>query len=134
MVGFPDRTLSGQTGFTLMEIIAVLVIISTIAAIAVPKFIDLDENAKDRAISAGVSELNGRETLTWANLKMAGAYGSDADVFTAIDYWIGSDYGWNAGPVRGAGGGGTLVFLGSSSAELDRIDSSEDTPARWRRR
>jgi prepilin-type N-terminal cleavage/methylation domain-containing protein len=125
--------LSGHTGFTLMEIIAVLVIISTIAAIAVPKFIDLDENAKDRAISAGLSELNGRETMVWADLKVAGAYGSDSDVFSVIDYYLGSDYGWNAGPVRGASGGGTLVFLGTRQANLDRIDSTEESPARWRR-
>ncbi|KPJ76752.1 MAG: hypothetical protein AMJ54_10460 [Deltaproteobacteria bacterium SG8_13] len=130
----PHHLLSDRTGFTLIEIIAVLVIISTIAAIAVPKYIDLDENAKERAVSSGVSELNGREALTWANLRVAGAYGSDNDVFTSIDYYLGSDYGWSAGPNRGAGGGGTLVFQGTKEIDLDRTDSSADNPARWDRR
>ena len=127
------QLLADRTGFTLIEIIAVLVIISTIAAIAVPKYIDLDENAKDRAISSGVAELNGREALTWANLRVAGAYSSDNDVFTAVDYYIGSDYSWGAGPNRGAGGGGTLVFQGTKNVVLDRTDSSADNPARWAR-
>ena len=133
MVPSPHQQLPGQTGFTLIEIIAVLVIISAIAAMAVPKYIDLDENAKDRAISSGISELNGREALTWANLRVAGSYGSDSDVFDTVDYWIGSDYGWSAGPNRGAGGGGTLVFHGTKEVILDRTDSSNDQPARWAR-
>ena len=133
MVPSPHHQLPGQTGFTLIEIIAVLVIISAIAAMAVPKYIDLDENAKDRAISSGISELNGREALTWANLRVAGSYGSDSDVFDTVDYWIGSDYGWSAGPNRGGGGGGTLVFQGTKEVILDRTDSNNDQPARWAR-
>ena len=133
MVPSPHQQLSGQTGFTLIEIIAVLVIISAIAVMAVPKYIDLDENAKDRAISSGISELNGREALTWADLRVAGSYGSDSDVFDTVDYWIGSDYSWDTGPNRGAGGGGTLVFQGTKDVVLDRFDSNNDRPARWAR-
>lgn len=122
------------SGFTLVEIIAVLLMISAIAAMAVPKYIDLDENAKDSAINSGISELNGREALTWADLRVGGTYVSDNDVFSTVDYYIGSDYGWSAGPVRGAGGGGTLVFQGSKDVELARTDSSPDNPARWARK
>ena len=111
-----------------------LLIISAIAAMAVPKYIDLDENAKDSAINSGISELNGREALTWANLRVGGTYGNDSDVFSAVDYYMGSDYGWSAGPVRGASGGGTLVFQGSKDVELARTDSSADQPAKWTRK
>ena len=103
-------------------------------AIVIPKFIDLEANAKDRAISAGVSELNGREALTWANLRFTNTYGTDNDVFATVDYWLGSDYNWSVGPVRGAAGGGTLVFEGSASVELVRIDSSATMPSRWARK
>ena len=63
-------TALNQKGFTLVEIIAVLIILSVLAAIVVPRFIDLDTNARARAIDSGVAELNGRENLSWANLKI----------------------------------------------------------------
>jgi prepilin-type N-terminal cleavage/methylation domain-containing protein len=47
---------SNQKGFTLIEIIAVLVILGILAAVAVPRFMDLTSVASEKAAMQGVAE------------------------------------------------------------------------------
>lgn len=49
-----------NAGFTLLEIIAVLVIMSILAVVAVPKYFDLQEQARQKAMGTGVAEAVGR--------------------------------------------------------------------------
>ncbi len=49
--------LKNEEGFTLIEIIAVLVIMGILAAVAVPKFFDLQSKAKEKAVSTAFAEM-----------------------------------------------------------------------------
>jgi prepilin-type N-terminal cleavage/methylation domain-containing protein len=119
-------------GFTLLEIIAVLVILSVLAAIAVPKYVSLDEGARQRAIDAGISELNGRETLTWSNEKISvDGWVDDETTFGLVDPFLGDEYEWGTDePVRT---GGTLTFKDSLPVTLTRTESTFERPGSWSR-
>jgi prepilin-type N-terminal cleavage/methylation domain-containing protein len=122
-------------GFTLIELIASLVIFSVLAAVLIPRYIDAETAAKYRAIDVGVSEINGRETLTWAMVKLSNTgYLNDDQVWTQLTTdpgtVLGPDYDWPSGPTIA---GGVLRFKQEMSASLIRTGSSRETPARWRR-
>jgi prepilin-type N-terminal cleavage/methylation domain-containing protein len=127
---FRKVDVANQVGFTLMELIAVIVIFSVLGSMIVPRYIDLDKNARQRAIEAGVAELNGREGLVWSITKISPTgYQDDTTTFNAVDKDLGVDYIWTSSPVPS---GGEIKFQpGGESMFLTRSKSTETHPGHW---
>jgi len=77
--------LKNKQGFTLIEIMAVLVIIGVMASVAVSKINDISGTAELRALGTGIAELNSREMLYWTNGKFdPGGWSGDGGVWAVI--------------------------------------------------
>ncbi|MBF0202008.1 MAG: prepilin-type N-terminal cleavage/methylation domain-containing protein, partial [Desulfamplus sp.] len=63
--------LRNQKGFTLIEIIAVLVILGILAAVGVPKYVDMQAQAKQNARMGQVAEMKSSLNLGYASYFLA---------------------------------------------------------------
>ena len=126
---FENRPSNNQKGFTLLELLSVMVMMSVMASVSVKKFDLLSDTASVSALKAGLRELNTRETLVWTQMKLSETgWPSDEAVFNAMDKNLGTGYRWDPGPNTS---GGTLYYK-SQSVVLSRTQSTRHSVGSWR--
>lgn len=75
-----------KKGFTLIELIMVIVIISILAAIAIPKFIDLRNNAKQAACDGNVATIRSAVAAYYAKTAVEGTASFPSSLTLATFY------------------------------------------------
>jgi len=110
-----------RQGFTLIEIVAAIIILGILLAIAIPKYFTVPQDAADAALKTAVTELNARENLAW------GKWRSDRVEYTVDE--IKAD-------LRGFAVSQNNTIIGSENngrkAVVTRTEPSETTPGRWK--
>jgi len=109
-----------RKGFTLLEIVAVLIILGVLIAVAVPRYFGIPQDAAETALRTAISELNARENLAWGKWK------ADKIEYTADD--IKSDLKGFA-----VDEGNSLLSSDSFNrqARISRTPRTDDKPGKW---
>lgn len=106
-----QKWLQDEAGFTLVEIIAVLVILGILAAVAIPKYFDLQSEARTKALSGAMGEAVGRLNQKFGLALLRGSIASEISYTTAD---LGADLGdftlASSGPGVPAGGSGDILL------------------------
>ena len=122
-----------EDGFTLVELIAVIIILGIIFTVVAVKFTDFIGKAEQQMLDQAIAELNTREKHTWMNAKLEGEYEDiNAYVLERVDRQIGEGAMVDVPPDDNINNEGTITIRGST-ANVVRSRATTTTPAIWSR-
>ena len=123
-----EMNLRRQSGFTLIEVMSVLVILGVVLSVTIHRFTALSDTAYLKTLESAKHELNVREALTWFDIKISTpGWQSDDDVLGPLDTQIGAGYYWDPP----AGEIGSTLHFGPYSIVLTRTPSTSQAVGFW---
>lgn len=122
-----SRQYPQNLGFTLIELVVVIVILGILAAVALPRFIDLQTDARNSRLMAVKGQIESQANLVFAKLTVAGLSGRNA---ARPDPNTGGGYFGNepaSNPFNNICGQDCYFIYGTPSASATTIPSLVDS-------
>jgi prepilin-type N-terminal cleavage/methylation domain-containing protein len=127
----PAMNYSRISGFTLVEIISVLVIVGFLSTVALPDFFNIQERIRLKMVDNVVKDLNRREYMIWSTHSASSGGYDDEGIFNSVNPEnLGPKFTWSSGP--NPTGISTITF-GPTVVDLRRTPSSSDDSGYWTR-
>lgn len=106
-----------NSGFTLIELVIVIIVLGILAATAVPKFINLQDDAKESAMKGVESALHSAANIVYSKAAINGTEAASGSSITDAGTVINTEYGYPAATSAGI----------SSAIELSGFNSTPGT-------